>query len=70
MDLVDVGTLTAQIADTLRQAVADRKNILISGGTGTGKTTLLNMILRSLIGDYEPVKFDPYNPAAGVHKME
>jgi hypothetical protein len=27
------------------------------------------MILRSLLGDYEPVKFDPYNPAAGVHKM-
>lgn len=27
------------------------------------------MILRSLLGDHEPAKFDPYNPAAGVHRM-
>ena len=42
---------------------------VVVGVNGLGKTTLLNMILRSLLGDNEPVKFDPYNPAAGVHKM-
>jgi len=42
---------------------------VLLGVNGLGKTTLLNMILRSLLGDYEPAKFDPYNPGAGVHKM-
>ena len=32
-------------ADLLRQAVADRKNILVAGGTSTGKTTLANALL-------------------------
>lgn len=32
----------------LRQAVLDRKNIIVSGATNTGKTTLLNMFLRLL----------------------
>ena len=32
------------VATLLRQAIRFRKNILISGGTGTGKTTLLNAI--------------------------
>jgi pilus assembly protein CpaF len=50
-DLVDVGTLTTPIADMLRQAVADRKNILISGGTGTGKTTLLNALAATIDDD-------------------
>ena len=30
--------------DLLEQAVADRKNLVVSGGTGTGKTTLLNAL--------------------------
>ena len=38
----------------LGQAVADRKNILISGGTGTGKTTLLNA-LATLIPDEQRI---------------
>lgn len=37
----------AQVAG-LRKAVADRWNILVSGGTGTGKTTLLNLLTREL----------------------
>src|SRR5579864_2945276 len=43
-DLIRIGTITEPMADLLRQAIQDRKNILISGGTGTGKTTLLNIL--------------------------
>ena len=43
-DLVDVGALTPALASDLVAAVATQQNILISGGTGTGKTTLLNAL--------------------------
>jgi pilus assembly protein CpaF len=43
-DLIGFGTLTADIADFLRVCVVLRKNIIVSGGTGTGKTTLLNVL--------------------------
>jgi pilus assembly protein CpaF len=43
-DLISIGTITEDIAAYLQAAIADRKNILISGGTGTGKTTLLNIL--------------------------
>ena len=42
--LVQVGTLSTHIADYLRSCVATQQNVLISGGTGTGKTTLLNAL--------------------------
>jgi type IV secretion system protein VirB11 len=37
--------MTEAQADALRQAAAERRNILISGGTGSGKTTLANAVL-------------------------
>jgi pilus assembly protein CpaF len=43
-DLVRVGTLTPEMARALTDALASQQNILISGGTGTGKTTLLNAL--------------------------
>jgi pilus assembly protein CpaF len=42
--LVDNGTLSVQMARFLRVAVLARRNIVVSGGTGTGKTTLLNCL--------------------------
>jgi pilus assembly protein CpaF len=42
--LVDLGTVTPQAADFLSQCVRGKLNLLISGGTGTGKTTLLNAV--------------------------
>ena len=47
-ELVDAGTLTVGVAATLTEAIATRRNVLISGGTGTGKTTLLNAIAAKL----------------------
>jgi pilus assembly protein CpaF len=43
-DLIRIGTITEATANYLRKAIINRKNILISGGTGTGKTTLLNIL--------------------------
>jgi pilus assembly protein CpaF len=43
-DLLRRGTLDARMAELLEGAVHTRLNILISGGTGTGKTTLLNVL--------------------------
>ena len=42
--LVRLGSLTAGIAQLLQGVVKSRLNILVSGGTGTGKTTLLNIL--------------------------
>jgi pilus assembly protein CpaF len=42
--LIEYGTLTAQMARFLERCVRARKNVLVSGGTGTGKTTLLNVL--------------------------
>ena len=43
-DLINFGTLTPQTAHFVRQCVLGRLNIVVSGGTGTGKTTLLNVL--------------------------
>lgn len=43
-DLIRFGTLSPEMAELLHACVAARLNIIISGGTGTGKTTLLNVL--------------------------
>src|SRR5260370_2597766 len=43
-DLIEVGTLTTESAAQLEDYVAQRKNILICGGTSSGKTTLANIL--------------------------
>lgn len=44
-DYVRDGVMTERQADALAEAASSRRNILISGGTGSGKTTLANAIL-------------------------
>ncbi len=44
-DYAKAGIMTRLQATILRKAVADRRNILVAGGTGTGKTTLTNALL-------------------------
>jgi pilus assembly protein CpaF len=53
-DLVACGSLTEELARKLKGCVEARQNILISGGTGTGKTTLLNA-LGKLIPDTDRI---------------
>lgn len=53
-ELVRMGSLSGEASQILTAAVVTRKNVLISGGTGTGKTTLLNA-LASLIPDDERI---------------
>ncbi|HMM58213.1 MAG TPA: ATPase, T2SS/T4P/T4SS family [Rudaea sp.] len=47
-DYVTAGIMTAEQATFIRQAVADRQNILVGGAAGSGKTTLTNAILREI----------------------
>lgn len=44
-DYVAAGIMGAGASEVLRRAVAERRNILVAGGTGTGKTTLTNALL-------------------------
>jgi pilus assembly protein CpaF len=53
-DLIARGTLTRPLADYLAEQIERGQTILISGGTGTGKTTLLN-ILGQAIPDHERI---------------
>ncbi len=43
-ELVRIGTLTADLVETLRREIGRERNILIGGGTAGGKTTLLNAL--------------------------
>jgi pilus assembly protein CpaF len=40
--LIEIGSVPAQVAEVMKAVVAARLNVLISGGTGSGKTTMLN----------------------------
>ncbi len=52
--LVEFGTLTAEMAEFLRACVEGKLNIVVAGGTGSGKTTTLN-VLSSFIPDDERI---------------
>jgi len=45
-DLITLKTLTPEIAELIQGLVAAKLNVLVSGGTGTGKTTMLNVLSR------------------------
>ena len=50
-NLIDFGTLTPEMAELLNACVKAKLNIIVSGGTGTGKTTLLNVLSSFLPAD-------------------
>ena len=53
-DMIRLGSLTKELADFLRACVIARLNIVISGGTSSGKTTLLN-VLSSFLPSHERI---------------
>ncbi|MFH1486900.1 MAG: CpaF family protein [Chloroflexota bacterium] len=53
-DLANLGALTAEVAELLKCCVEGKVNVVVSGGTGTGKTTMLN-VLSSFIPHSERV---------------
>ena len=50
-DLIARGTMTPALADYLSEQISNGKTLLISGGTGTGKTTLLNILAQAIPED-------------------
>lgn len=53
-DLIDFGTLSPQVGELLHACVEGRANIMVSGGAGTGKTTLLN-VMSTFIPSHERI---------------
>ncbi|OQY48756.1 MAG: type II secretion system protein E [Anaerolineaceae bacterium 4572_78] len=51
-DLINFGSLTSNMARFLEALVVSRRNIVVSGGTGSGKTTLIN-VLSAFIPEHE-----------------
>ncbi len=53
-ELIRAGSISVDAANYLKEAVGKRKNILVSGGTGAGKTTMLN-VLGGFVGESERI---------------
>ena len=54
-DYIAAEIMSAEQAEVLRRAVADRRNILVAGGTSTGKTTLTNALLAEMSKTFDRV---------------
>lgn len=56
--IIEKGTITVEMADFLKAAVKCKLNIVVSGGTGTGKTTLLNALSHWIPSDERVVTIE------------
>jgi pilus assembly protein CpaF len=66
-DLIERGTVTLDLAKQLEEFVVQRKNILICGGTASGKTTLANILMES-IPDNERIVLIEDTAEIQIHK--
>src|SRR5947209_5862704 len=57
-DLTREGSLSPAMAEFLKAAVLGRMNVLVSGGTGSGKTTSLNVIARFIPGNQRVITIE------------
>jgi pilus assembly protein CpaF len=57
-DLLEFGSLTEDMASFLEAAVVSRRNIIVSGGTGSGKTTLINILSSHIPEDERTVTIE------------
>jgi type IV secretion system protein VirB11 len=51
-DYVRSGALTQKHSDAIHSAIFNHRNILVIGGTGSGKTTLINAIIHQMVGGF------------------
>lgn len=54
---VETGVLTPEHAAVIRAAIAAHKNIVVVGGTSSGKTTLLNALIREMVRQFPDERF-------------
>jgi pilus assembly protein CpaF len=57
-DLAEMGTLSEQTVELLQSCIQGRLNVIISGGTGTGKTTLLNALSAFIPADHRIITIE------------
>jgi pilus assembly protein CpaF len=69
-DLLELGTLTPEVAALLGAAVRAGLNLLISGGTGSGKTTTLNAVASTIPPDQRVVTIEETKELALERQLE
>jgi type IV secretion system protein VirB11 len=63
---VEQGIMTARQRDVLLTAITTRRNILVVGGTGSGKTTLVNALIDSMMGMFPHLRMFIFEDTAEI----
>ena len=66
--LVESGLMSAEVGEMVKEAIAQRKNFLVSGGTGTGKTTLLACLISVVAPDQRIVMVEDTPELMPTHR--